>query len=72
MNNSCASFVEVAMKEKGCSEDYISQQEFSNIRSLSEGSSFMCFVETQGGIYQVQASQMAEPNIATILFSRFD
>lgn len=72
MNGQCLAFVKEAMKENGCSEDYISKQSLSEVRSLTQGSSFMCVVETQGGIYQVMASQMAEPNIAVVLFSRLD
>ncbi len=72
MNGQCSAFVKETMKKNGCSENFIAKQSFSEVSSLSEGSSFMCVVETQGGIYQVMASQMAEPNIAVILFSRFD
>lgn len=72
MNESCHAFVKEAMIQKGCSADEIAKQSLSAVRSINVGSSYMCVVESQSGIYQVMASQMAEPNIVSILYSRYD
>lgn len=69
MNDSCKSFIVAAMAEKGCSQIDVNENDIS---ILSEGSSLMCVYSGNGGIYQVMASQMSEPNRAVILFSRFD
>lgn len=70
-NDSCQNFIVAAMKEKGCdvTNVYFSP---SRMTEMNSGSSVMCIYNSKNGIYQVMASQMAEPHRAVVLFSRWD
>ncbi len=70
-NDSCENFIKAAMKENGCSTEDVY---FSPIRmtQMTSGSELMCIYKGKNGIYQVMASQMAEPHRAVVLYSRWD
>ncbi len=71
-NESCANFIKDAMTEGNCSELKIKRVNESKIIQTSIGSSLMCVYHGEEGIYQVMASQMAEPHQAILLFSKWD
>jgi hypothetical protein len=71
-NNSCVYFIKAAMKEKGCSGDTVRRINSFNVTQMNNAGSLMCVFNGEGGVYQVMASQMAEPHVAVLLFSRWD
>ena len=71
-NSSCRNFIMASMREKGCSEEVLRSAQFSDITEMSNGGSLVCIYNAKGGVYQVMASQMAEPHQAVLLFSRWD
>ena len=70
-NGSCTKFLEEAMKAQGCdmTNFYISPIRLTEIQS---GSELMCIYKGKTGVYQVMASQMAEPHRAVVMFSHWD
>ncbi|WP_127717061.1 hypothetical protein [Halobacteriovorax sp. HLS] len=70
-NDSCKRFILAAMKVNGCE---VSNTYFSPVRmtELKSGSELMCIYKAKNGVYQVMASQMAEPHRAVVIFSRWD
>lgn len=70
--DSCTGLIKMMMKDKGCSDKTVNAVRYYDIKSLSHGSSTMCIYENNAGIYQVMASEMAEPPRAVLMFSNWD
>jgi hypothetical protein len=70
-NDSCTHFIKAAMKADGCNVDKLYLSPIRMTEMIS-GSELMCIYKGKAGIYQVMASQMAEPHRAVVLFSRWD
>jgi len=70
-NDSCTNFIKAAMIDDGCNTENVY---FNPIRltEITSGSELMCIYKGKQGIYQVMASQMAEPHRAVVIFSRWD
>lgn len=70
-NDSCTHFIKAAMAADGCDTTDVY---FSPVRltEITSGSELMCIYKGTEGIYQVMASQMAEPHRAVVIFSRWD
>lgn len=69
---SCASLIKMMMKDRGCSDKTINAVRYYDIKSLKDGSSTMCIYENDAGIYQLMASDMAEPPRVLMMFSHWD
>ncbi|MCO4755958.1 MAG: hypothetical protein KC478_15870 [Bacteriovoracaceae bacterium] len=72
LNDSCEKMLAAFMKDNNCQAKTVEKLPYASIATLIKGSSMMCVYEAEGGIYQVMASQMAEPHRAIIMFSVWD
>ena len=72
LNESCVKMLSAFMKDQNCQAKTIDKLDYATVTELKKGSSMMCVYEAEGGIYQVMASQMAEPHRALIMFSVWD
>ncbi|OUR94227.1 hypothetical protein A9Q84_18160 [Halobacteriovorax marinus] len=71
-NDSCKNFIKAAMIKKGCDTKVLKRLSWSEVTSVRQGSSLVCIYNSEGGIYQVMSSEMAEPHRALLLYSRLD
>ncbi|MBC76688.1 MAG: hypothetical protein CME64_11795 [Halobacteriovoraceae bacterium] len=72
LNGSCAKMIQMLMKDKGCSKETTKKVHYSSVLKMEQGSSMMCIYKNKSGIYQLMASQMAEPHKAVAMFSVWD
>ncbi len=75
-NSSCLEIMEEALNSRNCKkEEYTKLKNYSlsgSLLQVKEGSSTYCHLKTDYGIFQVMGSDMAEPPIRTLIYSRLD